>query len=239
MPVHLPAALASLDTIELVFHVVGALRQRGARSQHAPMDVVLVHGGWPMSAKMATCVLESERVARAVVTHVRAAPFFESVSLAVHPRAALEAPLLLADLRVTPVGRSHLFLDACGPGVGHPSFMARFHDPLVRVLDEIPSRLRKQAVPDWIAPSSGGAGARLGAKPGDGRELSRVLLRYAGAYLDALDAAPPSAEPDANEERARAVASAVKRYGAARRWLERSFGEVRTAQYQRLLWNEA
>jgi hypothetical protein len=31
----------------------------------------------------------------------------------------------------------------------------------------------------------------------------------------------------------------VKRNGAARRWLERSFGEVKTAQYQRLLWNEA
>jgi hypothetical protein len=239
MPLRLPSALAGIDATELVFHLVGALRMRGAHSQAAPLDLLLVRAGWPVSTQMATSVLESDRVARAVVTHVRAAPFFESVSLAIHPKAELEAPLLLADLRVTPLGRSNLFVDACGPGVAHPSFMSRFHDPLVRVLDGQPRGVRKAAVPDWIAPTSGGTGARLSCGPGSGNDLSRALLRYVSAYLDALGGAVRADQPEDNVERVRVVASTVKKNGAAGKWLERSFGVARTAEYQRLLWNEA
>lgn len=235
----LPASLAGLDLTTVAAHLVGALRLAGARTQAAPLDVVLVHGGLPMRARMASTVLESERVARAVVTHVRAAPFFEAVSIAVHPRPALEAPLMLADLRVGPVGRSNLFVDACGPGVAHPSFMRRFHDPLVRVRDAHPASLRKREVPEWIAAASGGTGARLAAPRGAGQDLARVLLRYTDAYLDALAHAEAAADADDNAAKARAVAATVKKNGAARRWLERSFGPARTGEYERLLWNEA
>jgi hypothetical protein len=46
-------------------------------------------------------------------------------------------------------------------------------------------------------------------------------------------------QPEDNVERVRVVASTVKKNGAAGKWLERSFGVARTAEYQRLLWNEA
>src|SRR5438105_10892253 len=96
-----PEALAGTDLARIAVELDASLRRHGARTQTQPPDLLLARGKLP-SAAMATFVLEGERIARAVVSHIRVAPFFAGIALVVHPRADLEAPLLVADLTIAP-----------------------------------------------------------------------------------------------------------------------------------------
>lgn len=231
----LPGPLARVNAQRLVEHIDGTLRMFGARSQAAPMDVVHVSSRRPPFAQMSTCVLESKTIARAVVSHVRAAPFFAGVSVVVHPQHAFDAPSLIADFRIETTGRTKLYIDACGPATQRPQFMKRFHAQLSHVLDGLPSGVRKRLVPEWMASMSGGCGASLTARPLAGRDLERVLLRYLGAYLGAL----AGAEKLEHANGSRALGDVFKTHGVLGRYLTRAFGSAFAERYQELVWNEA
>jgi hypothetical protein len=230
----LPGPLARVNVQRLAVNIDGSLRMFGARSQAAPMDVVHVASPRPPFAQMSTCVLESKTIARAVVSHVRAAPFFGSVSLVVHPRAVLDAPSLVVDFRILTTGRSKLYVDACGPATQRPQFMRRFHAPLSRVLDGLPSSVRKRPVPEWMAPVSGGCGGSLTARPLAGRDLERVLLRYLDVYLGALAGAEKLEHVNGTD----ALGDLFKAHSAAGRYLTRAFGAGFKERYESLVWNQ-
>jgi hypothetical protein len=229
----LPGPLARVDVPKLVTNLDGSLRMFGGRSQAVPMEVVHVSSRRPPFAQMSTCVLESKTVARAVLSHVRANPFFAGVSIVVHPRPELDAPVLVADLRILPTGRSKLHVDACGPATHRPDFMKRFHHPLARVLDGLPRSVRKHPLPKWMAPMSGGCGASLTARPLGGRDLERVLLKYLDVYLAAL----PGSQKLDHANGVHALGDLFKTNSAAGRYLSRSFGADFSERYQNLVWN--
>ena len=189
------------------------------------MDVVHVQSRRPPFAQMSTCVLESKTIARAVLSHVRAAPFFVSVSVVVHPHSAIDAPSLVADFRIAATGRSKLHVDACGPATQRPQFMKRFHAPLSRVIDGLPSGVRKRPVRE--SSMSGGCGASLTARPFAGRDLERVLLRYVHAYLGALAGAEKIDHTNG------AWSGSDK---TTARYLTRAFGRAFAERYEQLVW---
>lgn len=231
----LPGTLARIDVQRFVVHLDGSLRMFGGKSQAAPMDVVHVRSGRPPFAQMSTCVLESKTIERAVLSHVRANPFFAGVSIVIHPKPEIDAPVLVADLRVLPTGRSRLYVDACGPATHRPSFMKRFHAPLARVLDGIPKSVRKSPLPSWMAPMSGGCGASLAARPLQGRELERVLLKYVDVYLGALQ----QSEKIDGANGAHALAELFKAHSPSGKYLTRAFGADFASRYAALVWNES
>lgn len=231
----LPGPLARVDVQRLVTHLDGSFRMFGGKSQAAPMDVVHVRSGRPPFTQMSTCLLESKTVARAVLSHVRANPFFAGIAIVVHPRADLDAPVLVADLRILPTGRSRLHLDACGPATHRPSFMRRFFTPLSRVLDGLPKSVGKKPLPSWMAPMSGGCGASLSARPLAGRDLERVLLKYLDVYLGAL----PGSEKIDGANGMHRLAELFRTHSPSGRYLTRAFGADFTARYTHLVWNEA
>jgi hypothetical protein len=236
----LPARLARLDLAELVKNLDGLLRSKGARSQTAPLDVLLVHGKRTLPiADMASVVLESDRIARAVLTHVRVAPLLCSVVVCIHPRPEIDAPVLLSDLRVAPSGRTSLYVDVAGPSVARPSFMSGFHRPLCAVLDRLDRSIQRTPTPGWMAPLAGGCGANLHVHRTESSRLVRVLIDYVDTYVDALRVAPAAPDASANAASARSVADVVRANGAAGRHLARAFGDAPAARYLRLLWNEA
>jgi len=233
----LPATLARLDLASTCAQLEAALRRRGARAQPTAVDLLLRHGRTP-GAAIATFVLESERLARAVVSHVHVPPFYAGVALAVHPRPELDAPLLVADLGIPPPGVTRIFVDACGPAVDAPGFEARFRSVLAPILDSARD-LDHEPVPAWLAPRSGGCGGRLRARRGEGGAALGVLSRYLDRYLEALDHAPVARDAAANRDAARAVAATVRANGPAGRYLTRTFGASFAGRYADLLWNEA
>jgi hypothetical protein len=234
----LPGPLARVDLQRLVSNLDGSFRMFGAKSQAAPMDVVHVASKRPPFAQMSTCVLESKNVSRAVISNVRANPFFASVSLVVHPGEALDAPSLVADLRIVATGRSILDIDAAGPATHRPLFMKRFHTPLARVLDGLPSGVGKRALPKWMAPMSGGCGARLVARPLAGRDLERVLLRYVDVYLGLLSGCPAiEGTNGATAFSAGSLADLFVENGPSGKYLTRAFGQDFAARYARLVWH--
>jgi hypothetical protein len=215
------------------------LRKHGARTQAQPTGLLFVEGRLPGSA-LATFVLESERVARAVVTQIAVPPFVTGIAVVVHPRAELAAPLLIADLMLTPTGRGRALLDAAGPAIGRPSFREEFGEPLAQVVDRADG-VRASTVPAWLAPFSGGGGGTLRSDRGQADALADALARYVATYLSALDGASraddrAAASPHATA--ARAVRDLVRANGSTARWLARSFGERVTERYQRLFWRE-
>jgi hypothetical protein len=228
-----------LDLAHLVRDLEGALRRRGARTQAHPVGGLLVFGSVARTA-LATFVLESERIQRAVVTHVRATPFTEGLALVVHPRAELDAPVLVGELLVTPAGRAHALLDAAGPGIAHASFAEAFGRPLARIIDD-PRGFRRSTVPAWLAPVSGGGGGSLRAGRGEAGTLTGVVLRYVETYLAALDHAPRAPDDSAaraNLVSARMVRDLIRSRGAAKERLAPAFGEREAEQYLRLFWRE-
>jgi hypothetical protein len=234
-----PEALAATDLARIAVELDGAFRRHGARTQPQPPDLLLTRGKLP-SAAMATFVLEGERIARAVVTHIRVAPFFAGIALVVHPRAELEAPLLVADMTIAPTGRARALLDACGPSIAARGFAERFAAPLAQVVDGA-TGVRRSTVPAWLAPVSGAGGGQLRAGRTGGEGLARVLLRYVDRYLMALDSAPRISEASArraNELAVHAVRDVVRAHGPARKHLARSFGERTADRALRLLWRE-
>jgi hypothetical protein len=234
-----PEALAGTDLARIAVELDSALRRHGARTQAQPADLLLARGKLP-SAAMASFVLESERVARAVVTHIRVAPFFAGIALVIHPRAELEAPLLVADMTIAPMGRARALLDACGPSISARGFAERFAAPLAQVVDGA-SGVRRSTVPPWLAPVSGAGGGQLRARRGAAEGLARVLLRYVDRYLMGLASAPRIPEASArkaNEAAVRAVRDLVRAHGPARKHLVRTFGERTADRTLRLLWRE-
>jgi len=206
----------------------------GARTQPAPTDVALRHGA---ICAIASFAIESERIARAVVSHVRVWPFFQGIAMVVHPRPELDAPLLVADLMDPPgfATTPRAFIDVCGPAIARPPFATRFREPLAAILDgaHVP---RRAPVPAWIAPVSGGAGGRLGARRGSADVLATTLARYLARYLEAVAQAAPAADPAANRAAALEVARVVRASGPASRYLARAFGREYATRYLDLLW---
>ena len=221
-----------IDFGALAAQLEGIFRRHGARTQAAPFDVRLRPGA---VRAIASFVLESDTIARAVVSHVRVWPVLQGIALVVHPHAHLDAPLLVADLMVPPTGTPRAFVDVCGPAIARPPFGARFREPLAAILDRahVP---RRAPVPAWIAPLSGGAGGRLSARRGGGDVLATTLTRYLSCYLDALATAERATDVDANCAAAASAASAVRASGPAGRYLTRAFGHDYTARYLDLLW---
>jgi hypothetical protein len=235
-PFAFPAALAGVDFGRTAAELDRTFRRHGARTQACSADLAF-HTDKGGLAAMATFALESDRIARAVVSHVRFAPFIEGLAVTVHPRAEIDAPLLVADVMVLPPGSSRAFLDACGPSIARPGFTARFREPLAAIVDGAEG-VAKTTVPAWIAPLSGGNGARLRARRGQGELLARLLVRYLDRYLGALASAEPAADPIANVADAHRVRDAFRAHGPAKKHLARSFGEPFTSRYVSLLWRE-
>ena len=235
-PLSYPAALAGIDFARLTADLDGTFRRHGARTQPAPADLALHHARSGF-ASIATFVLESDFIARAVVSHVRVAPFFTGIAITVHPHATIDAPLLVADLMVLPPGSSRAFLDACGPAIGRAGFATRFLEPLAAIVDGA-TGVQKTTVPAWIAPLSGGNGARLRASRGAGEKLARVVTRYVDRYLEALATAPRALDPAANAASVRTVRDVMRAHGPAQKHLSRAFGETFTSSYMRLVWRD-
>jgi hypothetical protein len=230
-----PAALARLDLARIAAELDTTFRAHGARTQAVPLD--LTFASRRGTGAIASFVLESDRIARAVVSHVRVAPFFAGLALTVHPHPDRAAPLLVADLMVLPTGAVRAFVDTCGPSIAEPMFSARYRDPLATVLDTARG-VRREPVPAWIAPLSGGAGGRIRARRGDGSPVVRTITRYVERYLDALDGAPEAKNADENLAAARTVRDVFRAHGPASRYLGRAFGPAFTARYMKLLWRD-
>jgi hypothetical protein len=223
----LPAALAGIDLAALATSLVTILSARGARRQEHPLELTFRPGGLKA---IASTVLESDRIGRALVTQIRMAPFFAGIAMVIHPRAEIDAPLLVADLMIPPRGSARAYVDTCGPAIDRPTFRA----PLLSVVESTRG-MRRSTVPDWIAPFSG-SGARLRASPGQGAALSEVVQRYVAAYLDALAAADRASRPAKNRDDAARVAQAVRTHGPASKHLARAFGADYAQRYLDLLW---
>lgn len=235
-PFAYPARIARLDFQALAAELDATFRRHGARSQACPPDLLFrsARGGL---ATIATFALESDLIARAVVSHVRVAPFIAGLAITVHPRTEIDAPLLVADVMALPPGTSRAFVDACGPGIARAGFTTRFREPLAAIADGA-SGVKRTTVPAWIAPLSGGCGATLRAKRGRGALLGALLLRYVDAYLTALASAQRSADAEANAVVAARVRDAFRANGPASKHLAKSFGDAFTASYMRFLWRQ-
>jgi len=107
---------ARVDFAETFATIDTLLYERGLRA--APMSSELAVARGRFGVTMAAKAFEGDRVLRLVVTHVSAAPLFAGLSIVGHPRPEVDAPLLLADVRVIPSGVTNAFFDACGPGSG-------------------------------------------------------------------------------------------------------------------------
>jgi hypothetical protein len=212
------------------------LRKHGARSQPLDTDIRFQAGAWPGVA-IATFVLESDTVSRAVVSHVRAAPFYTGLSVVVHPRANLQAPLMLADISVPPPGIPRMFLDVGGPNLGTGAFQERFGKPLELVVSSNQG-FRRTGAPLWLGGLAGGTGGRLKAWPGRGESLCRLLVKYTDRYLQALEGADPHGDSEDALRATRSVRDAFRANGPAGKYLARFFGEGFAGKYARVLWND-
>jgi hypothetical protein len=231
----LPTGRARVDFGATFAEIDGLLHGRGLHSTSIPPDLAYARGH--LMTVMATKVFDGERIARAVVSHVRAAPFFASLVVVIHPKPEIDAPTLLADVRVLPSARTRAYLDACGAATS--DFDSLFRKPLAQTLDAaVASAVRRERVPEWIASISSGAGAQLAASPRRGTVIAYALLRYVERYMDAVAKAPAAADPAANRTAARRIASTVKAHGKGGKMIARAFGGDFGKRYASLLWND-
>jgi hypothetical protein len=238
-PYGYPAKLARVDLAQVSIDLDAVFAGHGASSQVASPSVLFVQRAFP-DAAMATKVYESERIARATMSHVRAAPFFTSLVVAVHPKPELEAPMLVAEMRIIPTGAVRAYLDVCGPAITKKSFGTTFRTPLAHTLDAaVASAVRRRPVPDWIEGLSGGCGAQLEARSGRGGVVAHALVRYVERYLDGLAGAAPAEDPAQNLASLRTVRDTSRANGKAGVYLARAFGGATAARYMELLWNES
>ncbi len=234
-----PARLARVDLRQTSIELDGIFARHGATSQPTSPDVLFVQRSFP-DAAMATKVYESERIARATMSHVRAAPFFTSIVVTIHPKPEIEAPMLVVDLRVIPTGAVRAYLDVCGPAITKKSFGTNFRTPLAHTLDAaVASAVTRRPVPTWIEGLSGGCGAQLAARPGRGSVVAHALVRYVERYLEGLDSAPASDDAFANLATLRTVRDTARANGRAGTYLARAFGAPVAARYLEVLWNES
>lgn len=232
----LPASAAGVDLSDAARQLDGVLHRAGCKTLPVPDGLGYIEARGGLRA-IATTMLESDTIARAVISQVRAAPFFGSVVVVVHPRPELDAPLCLLDLHVVPPGRARAYVDVCGPAIAHAKFRSTFWEPLKKALGTS-SALYAQPVPTWMAALSGGCGAVVRARGSSANRLVGVSLNYLEAYLRGLALAPAAQSPAHNRESARAVVEAVRSNGKAGRMLERAFGASVASRYMRVLYNE-
>ncbi|HSQ66184.1 MAG TPA: hypothetical protein VLM85_23340 [Polyangiaceae bacterium] len=231
----LPTRRAHIDFGATFAEIDGLLHGRGLRS--TPIDPELAHAHGLFLVEMATKAFAGERIARAVVSHVRAGPVFSSLVVTIHPKPELDAPILLADVRVLPSATTRAYLDACGPGA-NGEFDVLFRKPLSQTLDAaVASAVRRQRVPEWMNAISSGAGAQVAASPGRGSVLAYALLRYVERYLDGVDRATAAVDASANVVAARKVADVVRTHGRGGKMIARAFGAGFAERYDQLLWN--
>ncbi|CAN5320476.1 hypothetical protein BH09MYX1_BH09MYX1_05020 [soil metagenome] len=234
-----PAKLARVDLVQTSIELDGIFARHGATSQATSPHVLFVQRSFP-DAAMATKVYESDRISRATMSHVRAAPFFTSLVLTIHPKPEIEAPMLIVDLRVIPTGAVRAYLDVCGPSITKKSFATHFRTPLAHTLDAaVASAVTRRPVPSWIDGLSGGCGAQLQARAGRGSVVAHALVRYVERYLEGLASAPAAEDPKANLATLRTVRDTARANGRAGTYLARAFGAPAATRYLEVLWNES
>ncbi len=230
---------ARVDFVETFAAIDALFYEHGLKATALPPELAVARGH--LGVTMATKTFEGERVLRAVVTHVRAAPLFGALSVVAHPKPEVDAPLLLAHLRVLPSGVTHGFFDACGATSGE--FDALFRKPLSQTLDAaVASAVRRRRVPSWLESVSSGAGAELAATAGRGHVLSYALLRYVERWLEALARAPVATDAAANAVATRAACDTLHAHGMAGafrvgKMMGRTFGQDLAARYAAIVWN--
>jgi hypothetical protein len=238
LPFALPEGLAGVELGRLAADIESVLRRAGARAHTdapLPADLAFRQGALP-TAQMATFSLESDTIARVVVSHVRAAPFYAGLAMVVHPRPEIDAPLLVADVSVPPPGTLRAYVDTLGPGLLAPTY-PKLRDDLALVT-ELRGGARRMPVPGWIAPLSGGCGARFKARPLGGQAVLRVVLAYVERYLEGLAAAPAAKDPKSNAAAARSVRDAVRANGPAGKYLARTFDPAFASRYLAYFWRD-
>jgi hypothetical protein len=225
---------ARIDFAGTFAEIDGLFYARGLKAAAIPPELAIARGR--LGVLMATKAFEGERVLRGVVTHVSAAPLFESLSIVVHPKPEIDAPLLLADMRVLPNGVTRAFFDACGSTAGE--FDALFRKPLSQTLDAaVASAVRRKRVPEWLDSVSSGAGAQVGAAPGRGHVVQHALVRYVERWLDGVERAGAASDASANAMASRKVGDVLRANGRAGKIITRLFGADFAARYAGLVWN--
>jgi hypothetical protein len=230
----LPTRRARIDFATTFADLDGLFYGRGLRAATIPFDLAIAKGR--LGVLMATKAFEGDRVARVVVTHVSAPPFFGGLSIVGHPKPEFDAPMLLADVRVIPSGVTRGFFDACGKSGGEIDGL--FRKPLSQTLDAaVASAVRRKRVPEWLDRVSSGAGAQLAASPGRGHVLAHALVRYVERWLDGVARAPAADDPSKNAAVLRSVADTVRANGRANKMVARAFGVDFAARYAAFVWN--
>jgi hypothetical protein len=226
------AQRARIDFAETFAAIDGLFYEHGLRAAPIPPELVIVRGR--LGVTMATKAFESERVARAVVTHMSAGPLFAGLSVVAHPHPEFDVPLLVVQVRVVPSGVTNAFFDACG--VSGPEFDSLFRKPLSQTLDAaVASAVRRKRVPAWLDRVSSGAGAELAASAGRGHVIAYALVRYVERWLDG--AARAGASNSKSVAGRRAACDAIRVHGRSTRLISRTFGSDYAARYAALLWN--
>jgi hypothetical protein len=224
---------ARIDFATTFAEIDGLFYGRGLRAAPMPPELAIARGR--LGVVMASKAFEGDRVRRAVITHVSAAPLFESLSIVAHAKHELDAPMLLADARVLPQGVTRAFFDACGPTGGE--FDSLFRKPLSQTLDAaVASAVRRQRVPEWLDRVSSGAGAQLSANPGRGNVIAYALVRYVERWLDGVERAG-TGNAEANDAAERAAVSAFRANGRAGKIVSRLFGTSFAARWGALVWD--
>jgi hypothetical protein len=227
---------ARVDFAETFAAIDGLFYERGLRATPIPPDLAVATGR--LGVRMAVKAFEGDRVARAVVTHVSAAPLFAGLSVVIHPRPEWNIPVLLADMRVLPSGVTRAFVDACGPTKGE--FDVLFRKPLAQTLDAaVASAVRRKRPPEWLDRVTAGAGADLAANAGRGHVISYALVRYIERWLDGAARATEAADPTANAAAAQSICDLVRTHRGRRggKLVARAFGSAFAARYSALVWN--
>ncbi len=230
----LPSRRARIDFGRTFAELDGLFYSRGLTAAPIPPDLAVRHGRLGIS--LASKAFESERIGRAVVTHVAAPPFFASLSVVAHPKPELDAPVLLGDVRVLPSGVTRAFFDACGVTAGE--YDALFRKPLSQTLDAaVASAVRRKRVPEWLDRVSSGAGAQLAAAPGRGHVIVYALVRYVERWLEGIERAPKAVDPSANAHTSQLVCDTVRANGRAGKMLARAFSEDFANRWSSFVWS--
>lgn len=230
----LPTRRARIDFARTFAELDGLFYSRGLTAAPIPPELAVRRGRLGIS--IASKAFESERVARVVVSHVTAPPLYASLSVVGHPKKGIDAPVLLADVRVLPSGVTRAFMDSCGVTAGE--FDALFRKPLSQTLDAaVASAVRRKRVPEWLDRVSSGAGAQLAAAPGRGHVIVYALVRYVERWIDGVERAPAAQDASANAHASQLVCDTVRANGRAGKMLARAFGEEFAGRWSKFVWS--
>ena len=227
-------ARARVDFAETFASLDALFYERALHAAPIPSDLAVARGR--LGVRIAMKAFEGERVSRALLTHVSAAPLFEGLSIVCHPRPEWNVPLLIADVRVVPSGATHAFVDACGLNQ-QGEFDALFRKPLSQTLDAaVASAVRRKRLPAWLDRITAGAGAELAAAPGRGHVLTYALVRYVERWLDGAARATESIDPSKSAAALRKVCETVQTHTRGVRMISRVFGSSFAERYAALAW---